>query len=123
KSVIYTLNFASLSMTKETSSPIHHLAVYGTLRDDDNSGAAWTEAFVKDIKSAITGKVRGAKMYWNTDLKYPFVTLTGIHTDSITVRVLEWFSDEQFQNKIIEADRIEGYFPDQPDFDSEYVRK
>jgi gamma-glutamylcyclotransferase (GGCT)/AIG2-like uncharacterized protein YtfP len=59
-------------------SEIQYLAVYGTLRDDDNSGAAWTKEFVKDLERAQSGRVVtefGIEMYWSRKLNYPFALL------------------------------------------------
>ncbi len=36
-----------MSTTIKNTPDIQLLATYGTLRDDDNSGAAWTKDFVK----------------------------------------------------------------------------
>ena len=49
--------------------------MYGTLRDDDDSGAAWTADFIRHISFACSGVVRGASMWWGADLNYPFVML------------------------------------------------
>ena len=51
------------------SSSINRLAVYGTLRDDDDSGASWTSSFIANRTSACSGIVRGAKLYWAHKLK------------------------------------------------------
>ena len=48
---------------------ITRLAVYGTLRDDDDSGASWTSSFIANRTSACSGVVRGAKLYWAHKLK------------------------------------------------------
>ena len=50
-------------------SHITRLAVYGTLRDDDDSGASWTSSFIANRTSACSGIVRGAKLYWAHKLK------------------------------------------------------
>jgi len=37
--------------------------VYGTLRDDDDSGAEWTAKFVKGASLCEPGTLRGARLY------------------------------------------------------------
>ena len=50
-------------------------AVYGTLRDDDDSGAAWTREFLSGVESARDGEVDGAAMYWSSEGLWPFAVL------------------------------------------------
>jgi hypothetical protein len=76
---------------------IQLLATYGTLRDDDNSGATWTKDFVKvsflfhiysniknfleylkDINRAVTGKVIGYRLLGHPIIQYPFAIFTGL---------------------------------------------
>lgn len=55
---------------------IEYLAVYGTLRDDDDSGAPWTRAFLAGKADACDGRVHGARMYWDVSkVNYPYVML------------------------------------------------
>jgi len=130
----------SASITPASDSTIDYIAVYGTLRDDDDSGAEWTGRFVGDIHSAYSGVVEGATMYWNTELNYPFVCL---HPDllkhqnqlsdssppsfpsRVHVRLLRWCEKEGGgipAHKLAAADEIENYDPDHEDT-SEYVRR
>ncbi|CAF2526197.1 unnamed protein product [Rotaria sp. Silwood2] len=87
---------------------IQLLATYGTLRDDDNSGAPWTKDFIKNINHATTGKIVGYQLLGHPIITYPFAIYTGDPNDSIVVRLLSWPSKEQFQEKINQADIIEG---------------
>merc|ERR1719195_1869213 len=50
--------------------------VYGTLRDDDNSGALWTSSFTKGVSHAFDAKVYGFKMYRSKRHKFPFAIRT-----------------------------------------------
>ena len=50
-------------------------AVYGTLRDDDDSGATWTQEFLSGVESARDGEVDGAAMYWSSEGLWPFAVL------------------------------------------------
>jgi len=51
------------------------LAVYGTLRDDDDSGATWTRDFLRGVAEARDGAVEGAEMFWSSEGLWPFVLL------------------------------------------------
>jgi hypothetical protein len=83
----------SMSSNIQNTTDIQLLATYGTLRDDDNSGAAWTKPFIKvfffvsylidnfeylkDISSAVTGRVTGYQLFRHSYLNYPFAIFTG----------------------------------------------
>ncbi|CAF1113085.1 unnamed protein product [Adineta steineri] len=97
-----------MSTNIKTTSDIQLLATYGTLRDDDNSGAAWTNDFVKDISGAVTGKLVGYRLFGHSVINYPFAIFTGDSNDSLVVRLLSWPSNEQFEERIQAADIIEG---------------
>jgi hypothetical protein len=49
--------------------------VYGTLRDDDDSGALWTRSFLDGVAEASDGLVEGAEMFWSSEGLWPFVLL------------------------------------------------
>ncbi len=68
---------AAVSSGAVPDSSIQRLAVYGTLRDDDDSGAAWTKPFVGDVDSAETAVVSGFRLYASKKLGYPFAVSTG----------------------------------------------
>ncbi|CAF1358527.1 unnamed protein product [Rotaria sordida] len=86
----------------------HLLATYGTLRDDNDSGAPWNPPFIQGIASATTGRVTGYRLFFNPKLNYPFAISTGDANDSVVVRVLAWPTREQFEQKLDEADKMEG---------------
>jgi len=104
------------------ATPIRSLAVYGTLRDDDDSGAPWTAPFVADVDVATFGAVRGCKMFWSKTLNYPFATLTHDPADIVRVRVLHWTDGAAFAAKVAAADAIEGFIA-ADETASEYVRR
>jgi NAD-dependent deacetylase len=98
---------SSRSATPEPPSPndaVSNFFVYGTLRPDDDSGAAWTEAFSKGVVSAQTARLAGASLYHEN---YPSVVLedTKMCVRGMLLRVqpTEWSA------KLEEADKIEGY--------------
>lgn len=101
---------------------ITRLAVYGTLRDDDDSGASWTSSFIANRTSACSGIVRGAKLYWAHKLNYPCALVTNNTNDHIHVRVMTFGTGEEWTRKLVEADRIEGYDLE-AEGRSEYVRR
>lgn len=93
-------------------------ATYGTIRDDDDSGAEWTRAFLRGlVPPARTGAVRGFAMWRNARDNWPWAVPVDSATDGdtsvITVRALN-FGDSAaaFAAKLAEADEIEGYRPD-----------
>lgn len=47
--------------------------MYGSLRDDDDSGAAWTEEFIVGLAGAVDGQVVGADIFWDLEVNYPKV--------------------------------------------------
>lgn len=81
--------------------------VYGTLRPDDDSGAAWTKAFIEEMDSQVAF-LAGASLY--IDGSYPAVSL---EQTSCSVRgAFMWpKSRGMLSSKLAEADSIEG-FPD-----------
>ncbi|CAF3325877.1 unnamed protein product [Rotaria socialis] len=97
-----------MSSNIQNSTDVQLLATYGTLRDDDNSGAPWTHNFIKDISGATSGTVAGYQLFDNASLNYPFAVFTGNPKDTIVVRLLSWQSKEEFQKKIHEGDILEG---------------
>ena len=84
-------------------------SVYGTLRDDDDSGAAWTAKFLKgmDKSKAQTAYVKGFRLYQNKVDNYPFALLTNNVDDMITTRLIS-FEPDLLPSKLVEADEIEG---------------
>ena len=102
-------------------SSITSLAVYGTLRDDDDSGAPWTTAFIANRKAALPGRVRGVRLFHIAHLNYPCAIVSNDPQHHIHVRLLQWDASS-FPAKLREADLIEGYREDDED-GSEYVRR
>ena len=126
---------------------VQHLAVYGTLRDDDDSGAEWTVPFLAGLVSARSGLVDGAELYRSNEGPWPFAMLhpraaalreeyalptaaaaTSLDADSadassvLHVRVLNFGGAAEFAVKLRAADVIEGFNPAQP-HSNEYVRR
>lgn len=133
---------SSAAVVDYSDPEVRHLAVYGTLRDDDDSGAVWTASFLRGCTSARGGTVRGARMYWSAEGSWPFAMLheqssarsaeppaaataaTCEHeSDLLHVRLLTFESSSAaFAAKIAAADEIEGFSPDRPN-SHEYVRR
>jgi len=65
----------SSSSPSSSADEVCHLAVYGTLRDDDDSGALWTRSFLDSVAEASDGLVEGAEMFWSSEGMWPFVLL------------------------------------------------
>lgn len=85
-------------------------ACYGTLRDDDDSGAPWTQAFIEGASDCFGGCVPGFKMYVCEAFAWPFAVYTGTHEDLLVVRVISFFADRQLaRKKLSDADKIEDY--------------
>eukprot|EP00746_Dinoflagellata_sp_MGD_P163996 gnl/MRDRNA2_/MRDRNA2_92390_c0_seq1.p1 gnl/MRDRNA2_/MRDRNA2_92390_c0~~gnl/MRDRNA2_/MRDRNA2_92390_c0_seq1.p1 ORF type:complete len:601 (+),score=121.15 gnl/MRDRNA2_/MRDRNA2_92390_c0_seq1:68-1804(+) len=85
-------------------SDVDSFFVYGTLRPDDDSGAAWTEDFQKGLV-AEPAWLPGASLYVES---YPALCL---EKTSCTVRgvLLSTSKPEMFAKKLSEADKIECY--------------
>jgi len=104
------------------SSSVQRIAVYGTLRDDDNSGAAYTKQFLKDVTIAEFGTLHGAKMYRKDGVNYPFVVLNGNQDDKVVVRLLYWADPLAFQRQLNIADSIEGIADEKAQYQRVLVR-
>jgi gamma-glutamylcyclotransferase (GGCT)/AIG2-like uncharacterized protein YtfP len=92
-------------------------AVYGTLRDDDDSGADWTQGFIKGHESIIAGKVTGYSLYKNSRENWPYALKHAPGSSSgegVCVRVIS-FPADLFPQKLIEADDIENFDPANPE--------
>lgn len=97
--------------------------VYGTLRDDDDSGAKWTKKWCRDISHACNAKVYGFKMYKCRKLKYPFALRTNNDNDFMIGRLITFNDKDLFYHKLFEADQIEDYDDTHPDDqENEYIR-
>eukprot|EP00662_Eupelagonemidae_sp_cell21_P044322 gene44322-10496_t len=83
--------------------------VYGTLRPDDDSGAAWTEPFCEGME-ALPARVKGLRLYLDR-LQTKWWARPGARL--MTCRD----DDESWAEKCAMADRIEGY----PEFYSRAV--
>ena len=97
--------------------------VYGTLRDDDNSGAKWTSKWCSDLSHACNAKVYGFKMYKSKQLNYPFALKTNNKNDIMIGRMITFKDKNIFYHKLLEADQIEDYDATNPnENENEYVR-
>jgi len=108
-------------MTRSVEQPqaITSIFVYGTLRDDDDSGAPWTRNFVADVDKAQPATMACVQLYRNPRLPYPFALLTGVQEHITVGRLLTWHDAALFVSKLQQADTIEGY---RPDGTGEYAR-
>jgi gamma-glutamylcyclotransferase (GGCT)/AIG2-like uncharacterized protein YtfP len=93
------------SANSEPFSAAEGFFVYGTLRPDDDSGAAWTKPFIEGMQ-AQAAFLSGASLY--IDGCYPAVCLEET-VCSVRGVFLSPSSTADFQSKLAEADRIEGY--------------
>merc|ERR1711933_53179 len=107
------------SLISKNHTNVNKFFVYGTLRDDDNSGAPWTAYWTKNVSFCSYAKVYGFKMYKSKKANYPFAIQTNNPNDYIMGRLLQWNNPNTFQQKLLEADHIENY--DENDFDG-YTR-
>eukprot|EP01084_Bolivina_argentea_P135895 239392_1 len=82
--------------------------VYGTLRDDDDSGAIWTNEWCKNCIGS-NGRLYGYKLYHSKSMSYPFAIKTNNSNDFIVGRILYWNDSDLFKIKLKQADDIEGY--------------
>jgi len=83
--------------------------VYGTLRPDDDSGAAWTKTFCEGL-NAESATLSGASMY--IDGSYAAVSLeqTRCSVRGVLLSVPQSAAAAKlFAEKLAEADSIEGY--------------
>ena len=104
---------ASNQDKKEDSVVVSRIAVYGTLRDDDNSGAAWTKEFVADA-SAYSAIVSSFIMMLEEQTAWPFAFPSNSRHDCIVIRLLHWSDPQTFQQKLKLADSIEDFDPSAP---------
>jgi hypothetical protein len=125
---------------------VQHLAVYGTLRDDDDSGADWTRPFLSGLVSAQSGLDEGAQLFRSNEGPWPFAMLlpraaalreeyiptttpaAAVSLDAeaasgvLHVRLLNFGGAALFAEKLRAADVIEGFDPTKP-HSNEYVRR
>mmetsp|Transcript_11074 Transcript_11074/g.35086 ORF Transcript_11074/g.35086 Transcript_11074/m.35086 type:complete len:443 (+) Transcript_11074:1-1329(+) len=83
--------------------------VYGTLRPDDDSGAAWTKSFCEDM-CAEAAMLPGASIYYGGS--YPAVCFEQTRCAVRGVFLTPGDKDSAstlMEAKLVEADRIEGY--------------
>jgi len=97
--------------------------VYGTLRDDDNSGALWTSTFTDGVSDAFDAKVYGFKLFKARRLKFPFAIRTNNAKDFVVGRVLHWKDPIDFHEKVLHADKIEHYDSTRMEADNEFLRE
>lgn len=67
---------SKLALTSDEED-VNAFAVYGTLRDDDDTGATWTADFLHGCnrENVCSGRVRGFEMYMNSDHNWPYALL------------------------------------------------
>jgi gamma-glutamylcyclotransferase (GGCT)/AIG2-like uncharacterized protein YtfP len=92
------------SSTPEPEEEPRCFFVYGTLRPDDDSGAAWTQDFAKGVVSAQSAQLPGASLYHE---RFPAVVLenTQMSVRGMLLRV----QPAKWTEKLAEADEIENY--------------
>jgi gamma-glutamylcyclotransferase (GGCT)/AIG2-like uncharacterized protein YtfP len=91
------------SSSPELESPTQFF-VYGTLRPDDDSGAAWTQKFAQGLVSAQSARLPGASLYHES---FPAVVLE--NTQMAVRGMLLRVQPTKWTDKLAEADEIEGY--------------
>lgn len=99
---------------KAVSAVPEYFFVYGTLRDDDDSGATYTHGWHEGFDIAMHGRLKGARMYQERDKRYPFALLSQDDKDVMYGRLIRWHDAADRIERLAEADRIEGYYPDNP---------
>eukprot|EP01084_Bolivina_argentea_P132385 233627_1 len=95
--------------------------VYGSTRDDDDSGNTWTAKFVQGCIKAYDAKIYGHKIYKRIDQNFPFSIKTNNAKDFVVGRVLE-FEKDLFLKKLTHADYINGYDPNRNENENYYQR-
>ena len=93
---------------------VSHFFVYGTLRDDDDSGSPWTGPWIANC-NAKDGQCPGYKMFQEKHLNYPYAVKTGDPNDVLIGRVLTWNDSATILAKLKSADDIEEYEDGNPD--------
>ena len=93
----------------DTMSTSTRFFAYGTLRDDDDSGAVWTSEWTAGVSRVWHAKIRGFKMYKSKRANWPFALRTGRADDFMVGRLLQWDEPDTFYRKVQHADRIEDY--------------
>ena len=117
----YDSNDIDVSELKLTEN-VYSFFVYGTLRDDDDSGAFWSKGWISDTINSQTGTLNGFKILKNRRENFPFAIRTDNNDDYIVGRLLTWKKDV-FIQKLLRADQIEGYNPKANENDCFYLRK
>lgn len=93
---------------------------YGTLRDDDDSGAPWTKQWIADCV-ACNGTLHNAMMYQDPDVPYPYVVLSE-GDGAVKGRLVTFSDDDLFMKRLREADVIEGCVEGTPESECWYHR-
>lgn len=93
---------------------VSHFFVYGTLRDDDDSGSPWTGPWIANC-IAKDGQCSGYKMFQERNLNYPYAVKTDNPNDVLIGRVLTWKDSATILAKLKSADDIEEYEDGNPD--------
>jgi NAD-dependent deacetylase len=89
--------------TPSVGGDVRQFFVYGSLRPDDDSGASWTKKFTWKL-DARPALLRGASLYQESYAAVVFEeTATAVRGMVLTVPAEKW------QEKLAEADSIEGY--------------
>lgn len=115
-------HLATKKLSKSLKLP-QRFFVYGTLRDDLDENAPWTEHWINGVSIAWNAKVHGFKMYKSKHLNYPFAVRTNDMNDHIFGRLMQWNDEQTFYEKLAEADDIEDYDTEHPDDENnEYIR-
>ena len=96
----------------------HRFFVYGSTRDDDDSGNAWTSKFITGCKG-YDAKIYGFKIYKHKQQNFPFAIRTDDENDFVVGRLLEFGSD-LFADKLSHANRINGYDPNKKEEENYY---
>eukprot|EP01083_Nonionella_stella_P044544 119905_1 len=101
------LNQISIQIKSAIDCEPQRVFVYGTLRDDDDSGAPWTEDWISN-GIAQDGRLYKYRLYKEMLDDYPFVIRTNNKYDYVNGRLISWSDPQLFKQKLAAADKIEG---------------
>jgi len=96
--------------TSRNNRNVHFIFAYGTLRDDDNSGAPWTKPWIQGVIGQ-DAFVRGVRLFQEEGVTWPYVVLSPSQRDVVHGRLLHWKDGDTFAARLRASDEIEEYEP------------
>ena len=110
------------AMADRAHTPIARMFTYGTLRDDDDSGAQWTAEWIAGAISHAA-HMEGLQLFLpKHDAPYPGAMLVDSPEVAGAGRLMSWPDPATWSAKLHAADAIEKYDPDAPPESSWYLR-